>query len=119
MGDKPAGPGAHRLLCDGVDVGPLILADTARSRGRGLLGTTRVEGAIWLVPCASVHMMGMKYAIDVATVAADGTVLDVRTLRPWTGLTLPRRGAHSTVEAMPGFLAGHGIRVGSRLEVGP
>ena len=64
-------------------------------------------------------MMGMRYAIDAATLAADGTVLDVRTLRPWVGMTPIRRRAHVTVETAAGFLAAHGVVVGDRLTIGP
>lgn len=113
-----AGPGDHTLLCDGRPVAPLIVADTPFARGRGLLGTSGVVGAMWLNPCSSVHMLGMRYPIDVATLDRDGLVLDVRTLRPWTGVTWPRLRARTTVEAAEGFLAAHGIAVGSRLAVG-
>ena len=60
-------------------------------------------------------MMGMRYPIDVAVVDRDGVVLQVKTLRPWTGATLPQWGASATIEAAAGALAGWGVRVGSRL----
>lgn len=113
-----AGPGPAVLLHNGRPVAPLLVADTAASRARGLLGTDGIDGALWLEPCPSVHMMGMRYPLDAATLAADGTVLDVRTLKPWIGLTPLRRGAVVTVEAAAGFLAGHGIVVGDRLGIG-
>ncbi|MEA5117668.1 MAG: DUF192 domain-containing protein [Propionicimonas sp.] len=118
MTERIAGPGPFLLLRDGRPVGPLLVADSARTRARGLLGTTGVEGALWLEPCASVHMMGMRYPLDAATLSADGTVLEVRTLRPWLGLTRPLRGARITVEASAGFMAAHGIAPGCRLAVG-
>jgi hypothetical protein len=37
-------------------------------------------------------MMGMRYPIDVAVVDEGGTVLRVRTLRPWIGGTWFIRG---------------------------
>jgi len=113
-----AGPGPGVLLHNGSPVAPLLVADTAAARARGLLGTDGIDGALWLEPCPSVHMMGMRYPIDAATLAADGTVLDVRTLRPWVGMTPVRRGAKVTVEASAGFLASHGIGVGDRLAIG-
>ncbi|WP_208292956.1 DUF192 domain-containing protein [Naumannella halotolerans] len=112
------GPGDRRLICDGRVVAPVVLADSYRLRRKGLLGTAGVTGAIWLTPCASVHMVGMRYPIDVAVVDADGMVLKRATLRPWTGLTWPARGARATVEAAAGSMSEWGIEVGSRLSVG-
>lgn len=114
-----AGPGERALLRNGVPIAPLLVADTARARARGLLGTSGIVGALWLEPCPSVHMMGMRYSIDAATITADGEVLDVSTLHPWIGLTRPRRRARATVEAAAGFLTAHGVVVGDRLAIGP
>lgn len=109
------GPGPDTLLCDGHPVAPVAVAQDSAARGRGLLGTDAVEGALWITRCPSVHMMGMRYAIDVAVVDRDGVVLQVKTLRPWTGATWPRRGASATIEAAAGALAGWGVRSGVRL----
>lgn len=109
------GPGPDTLLCDGRPVAPVAVAEDSAARGRGLLGTDGVEGALWITRCPSVHMVGMRYAIDVAVVNRDGVVLQVRTLRPWTGATWPRRGASATVEAAAGALAEWGVRPGVRL----
>lgn len=109
------GPGSGRLLCDGRVVAPAALADTAGARRKGLLGTDAVEGALWISRCPSVHMMGMRYPIDVAVVDRDGLVLKVATLRPWVGSTRPRLRASATVEAAAGALTQWGVRVGSRL----
>jgi uncharacterized membrane protein (UPF0127 family) len=112
---KIFGPGPDTLLCDGRPVAPVAVADDSASRGRGLLGTDAVKGALWITRCPSVHMMGMRYPIDVAVVDRDGLVLQVRTLRPWTGATWPRRGASATIEAAAGALAEWGVRPGVRL----
>lgn len=111
------GPGPHRLLRDGVDVAPLAVADSYRTRQRGLLGTDSVVGALWITRCPSVHMIGMRYPIDVAVVDRDGVVLLIKTLRPWIGGTWPRRGASATIEAAAGSLAQWGIEVGARLAI--
>ena len=112
---KTFGPGPDTLLCDGRPVAPVAVAEDSAARGRGLLGTDAVEGALWITRCPSVHMMGMRYPIDVAVVDRDGVVLQVKTLRPWTGATWPRRDASATVEAAAGVLAGWGVRPGSVL----
>lgn len=112
------GPGAQLLLCDGRPVAALTVATTARSRRRGLLGTDAVVGALWITRCPSVHMLGMRYPIDVAVVDRDGSVLHLDTLRPWTGATRFRLRASATVEAAAGAMAGWGVRRGSVLAIG-
>ena len=105
------------MLCDGRPVAAVLVAEDSVSRGRGLLGTDGVDGALWITRCPSVHMVGMRYPIDVAVVDRQGQVLDVKTLRPWVGGTLPRRGATDTVEAAAGAMAAWGVQVGSVLAV--
>lgn len=112
------GPGPQVLWCDDRPVAPLLVADTTRTRRRGLLGTRGIEGALWITRCPSVHMVGMRYPIDVAVVDGDGRVLLVRTLRPWTGMTRPRVRASATVEAAAGSMARWGVAVGSVLRIG-
>jgi uncharacterized protein len=111
------GPGPDTLLCDGRPVAAVLVAEDSVSRGRGLLGTDSVDGALWITRCPSVHMVGMRYPIDVAVVDRQGQVLDVKTLRPWIGGTLPRRGATDTVEAAAGSMAAWGVRAGCVLTV--
>jgi uncharacterized protein len=111
------GPGPDTLLCDGRPVAAVMVAADSASRGRGLLGTDGVDGALWITRCPSVHMMGMRYPIDVAVVDRRGLVLDIRTIRPWIGGTLPRRGAADTIEAAAGAMEAWGVTVGSVLSV--
>lgn len=113
------GPGDLTLLRDGETVAPLALAATARSRRRGLLGSTSIVGALWITRCPSVHMMGMRYPIDVAVVDRKGTVLLTATLRPWWGMTRFRLRASATIEAAAGSMAAWGVHPGSVLTVGP
>jgi hypothetical protein len=113
------GPGPGRLLCDGRPVAPAVLADTAATRRRGLLGTDAVEGALWITRCPSVHMIGMRYPIDVAVVDRDGVVLLVATLRPWIGGTRPRWRAAATIEAAAGAMRRWSIEPGCRLTYDP
>lgn len=117
MGIRTFGPGPHRLLRNGLPVGACAVADNARSRRKGLLGTDQVTGALWLTRCPSVHMVGMRYPIDVAVLDKEGTVLRVATLRPWFGMTRPRLRAAVTVEAAAGALSSWGVQPGDRLSV--
>ncbi|TWP35937.1 DUF192 domain-containing protein [Leekyejoonella antrihumi] len=111
------GPGRERLLCNGRPIAPVAVADTARTRRKGLLGTSGIAGALWLTRCPSVHMMGMRYPIDAAVVDKSGTVLMLCTLRPWVGLTRPRLRANATIEAAAGSFAQWGVRPGDTLSV--
>jgi uncharacterized protein len=111
------GPGPHTLLCDGRAVAPVDVADTSATRRKGLLGTDGVVGALWITRCPSVHMLGMRYPIDVAVVDREGIVLHTKTIQPWTGGTFFRRGASATVEAAAGALEEWGVTMGCRLLV--
>lgn len=68
-----------------------VLAERARvargffERARGLLGRRGwgdLDG-LWIEPCAGVHTLGMRFAIDVVLVDGAMRVLAVQTLRPW------------------------------------
>lgn len=117
MSERIFGPGPYRLLRNGESVAALAVADTTASRRKGLLGTDAVQGALWITRCPSVHMIGMRYPIDVAVVDRDGVVLLVSTIRPWVGLTRLRLRASATIEAAAGAMADWGIAVGDRLEI--
>lgn len=118
MGERGRfGPGPFTLRCDGRAVARAAVAETSATRRKGLLGTDGVDGALWITRCPSVHMVGMRYPIDVAVVDRDGVVLRTKTISPWTGGTFFSRGAADTVEAAAGALARWGVEVGSLLSV--
>ncbi|MGV9252179.1 DUF192 domain-containing protein [Streptomyces sp. NPDC003697] len=95
---------------------PLELATSYRARTRGLLGRDGVDGAILLSPAGSVHTFRMRFAIDVAYLDRDLTVLAVRTMRPGR-LGLPRLRSRHVLEATAGAMAGWGLRPGVRVTV--
>lgn len=105
------------LMRDGHVLASLEEATTASSRMRGLLGRDGVIGAMLLCPARSVHTFGMRFAIDVAFCDAEMLVIDVVRMKPWR-LALPRRRAHSVLEAEAGAFEQWGLRVGDQLEVG-
>ncbi len=55
------------------------LADTARARRRGLakLDDLPADHGLWLRPCRSVHMVGMRFRLDLVWLDRDEQVLDV------------------------------------------
>jgi uncharacterized protein len=69
------------VLAERVDV-----AATPWGRLRGLLGRPLLQAGegLLIVPCQSVHMLGMAYPIDVVYLDPAAVVLKVvRGLRPW------------------------------------
>lgn len=82
-------------------------AVTLRDRLVGLLGHASLaeDEGLWIEPCNSVHMFGMRFPIDVVFVDAEGRVVRVvDTLRPWR-MTLPVRGARAALEIPAGAAA--------------
>ncbi|MEM5551772.1 DUF192 domain-containing protein [Pseudoalteromonas sp. NEC-BIFX-2020_002] len=69
----------------GVLIGNVLIANTWWLRLRGLLGRTLNENdGLLIVPCNSVHMIGMRYAIDVVYLNKQNTIIKiVKNLRPW------------------------------------
>lgn len=103
-----------------VDGGGLVCAaceraDTPWRRLRGLLGRTLTDDAgLLITPCRSVHMLGMRYAIDAVFLDRELRVLRVAAdLRP--GRMAGQRGARSVLELPAGVCARIGLRVGDRL----
>ncbi|MEU7059975.1 DUF192 domain-containing protein [Streptomyces sp. NPDC046197] len=97
---------------------PLELATSYRARTKGLLGRDSLDGAILLSPANSVHTFRMRFAIDVAYLDRDLTVLTVRTMNPGR-LGLPRLRSRHVLEAEAGAMAGWGLRAGVRVTVEP
>lgn len=65
----------------------IVIATSIFARARGLLGTSANWGdgnrMLILVPCKSVHTIGMRYALDIAFVDRNGIVLrSERNVRP-------------------------------------
>jgi hypothetical protein len=112
----------RRLLVNGRDVAPLLVADTWATRLRGLLGTPAegppyARGALLLSPGNSVHGWGMRYTLDVAQLDASLVVVRVCVLRRG-GLVGARRGIRHALEAERGAFASWGLDVGAALSMG-
>jgi uncharacterized protein len=104
----------YRLEVDGQTRTTLWVARRRAERRQGLLGTDRLDGALWIERCSSVHTIGMRYPIDVAFVGATGQVRDVVTMAPGR-VGLPRPLARAVVEAPAGVLRELGVRRGTVL----
>ena len=104
------------LLRDGEVLASLEVADGHRSRSTGLLGRDRLEGALLLRPCRSVHTVGMRFAIDVAFCDDELRVLRVVSM-PRHRLSRPVWRARAVIEAEAGSFARWELRPGDVLEV--
>ena len=84
----------------------LVIADRFWSRFRGLQFCRQLPPGhgILLAPCASIHTMWMRFAIDVAMFDRTGRVLAVqRMVHPWRLVFAPR-GTYALLEASAGTL---------------
>jgi uncharacterized membrane protein (UPF0127 family) len=104
------------LLLPSGQTRPLEIADSARTRRRGLLGREGVTGALLLTPASSVHTVRMRFTIDVAYLDPGLRVLAVRTMPPGR-IGRPRLRARYVLEAEGGAMARWGVRRGTRIEV--
>ena len=111
----PEGPRAWLLRDDEV-LASAEVATSHHARRKGLLGRSALDGVLVLPRTRSVHTFGMRFAIDAAYLAGDGTVLRVVTLRPnRLGPTVLR--AARVVEAEAGRFGHWGVVPGQVLEV--
>lgn len=97
----------------------LEVADTMISRMVGLLGRDGIEpgGGLWITPCSSIHMLFMRFPIDVVFLDRDHQVVRVHEdVRPWR-FARGGKHAHSVLELPQGTIAFHNVRVGERLQV--
>jgi uncharacterized membrane protein (UPF0127 family) len=97
-----------------------VVADRPLARLRGLLGRRDLpaEEGLWIRPCASVHMLFMRFATDVLFLdRQDRVVRVVERLRPWR--LASARGARSAIELRAGEAARRGVAVGDRVVASP
>ena len=93
-----------------------VLADTALTRMRGLLGRRDLPSGegIWLKPASSVHMAFMRFAIDAVFLDSEMRVTKIaEDLKPWR--LAGSRGAKSVVELPAGESKRRGLSAGDRL----
>lgn len=94
----------------------LEVATTREARRHGLLGRDGIDGAFLIAPARSVHTIGMRFAIDVAHLADDGTVLRTTTMsRNRIGMPVLR--SAKVLEAEAGAFRHWELAVGQVLEV--
>lgn len=96
------------------------LADTLLSRLRGFLFRSEPSAGegILLSPCQAVHMMGMRYPLDVVFIDEAGTVVATHPdLRPWAWTRMHRQALHA-LELPAGTILNSDTRTGDSLSWG-
>lgn len=93
------------------------LADGWWRRAVGLLGLGELpEGSgILLVPCASVHTLGMRFPVDVAFLDGRGRILETKADLPPGRFAVGGKDVHATLELPVGTLAATDTRDGDPL----
>lgn len=97
----------------------LEVADSFFSRFCGLMLRKRLpmNHGLLLVPCNSIHMCFMRFAIDAVYIDKDYRILKVVTdLRPWIGLSLCLPAA-GVIELPAHTAARYGMERGAQLEI--
>jgi hypothetical protein len=97
----------------------LLPAFDSRSRRTGLLGRTAIgDEAMIIAPTNAVHTWFMRFAIDIAFVARNGTVLKMcEAVRPWR--IAAAWGGFAVIELQAGALAASGTIVGDVIAAVP
>ena len=105
-------------------VGHVRMATSFWARFRGLMGSAPLDPDAGLyLPVNSIHMLFMRFPIDALFLSAPDTdgvrrVVGVRpTLRPWSGLVMPVKGAQGVVELPAGAIERAGLSVGDAVRL--
>lgn len=104
------------LACRGRLLCPLEIATSFEQRSRGLLGRDGIHGALLLRPASSVHTLRMRFALDVAFLDGELTVLRTVLMRR-NRISRPGWRAKAVLEAEAGAFGRWGLRPGDRLEI--
>jgi uncharacterized membrane protein (UPF0127 family) len=104
------------LVSDGRVLASAEVASERKAKLKGLLGRTDLEGAFVIERCRWVHTIGMKFALDVAYVDAEGTVRKSVRMHRWR-VGIPVFSARWVIEAEAGAFARWGLRVGDVIEL--
>jgi hypothetical protein len=103
----------------------LEVADSLWSRFLGLMGRRELPAGagLWLTGTNGIHMLFMRFAIDVVFLGKPGPggarpVLAVRkALRPWVGIVPLVRGADGALELPVGAIQATGTAPGDRVRI--
>jgi uncharacterized membrane protein (UPF0127 family) len=97
----------------------IIIADKFWTRMRGLIGRRdlKEDEGLLLAPCNAVHMMFMRFPIDVIFLDKDFIVVKIiENLKPW-GASPIVRGSIQVIELGAGSVEKNGISTGDKLSL--
>ncbi len=104
----------------GTVIGDRIeVAETSSNRGKGLLGRAGLDAGagLWIKPCSGVHMVGMKFAIDVIGLNCNREVIELwPNLKPWRISPLSLR-LRSVIELPVGRIEQCQVQLGDVLQI--
>jgi uncharacterized membrane protein (UPF0127 family) len=95
------------------------VADSVLSRMVGLLGKRSLEpeGGVWIVPCNSIHTIGMLFTIDVVLLDKDFKVVGLHELVRPLSITRPNFRAESVIELPAHAIFKSGTTVGDQFVI--
>ncbi len=96
-------------------------ADTLCKRLVGLLSHTQLANGegLWIIPCNSIHSIGMRFAFDALFLDHDLRVVHlIESMRPWR-LSRMIWKAKSVLELPAGTIARTGTQLGDQLRADP
>ena len=87
-------------------------------KAKGLLGEKRLEKdtGMLFTNCNSIHMMGMRYSLDLVFMSKEGFVLKCQeNIPPWRIAWCLK--SFMTLELAAGSIKNNGIKTGMKLEI--
>ncbi len=108
-----------RVAGSGAVLGTAIgLANSFLTRLKGLMGrkTLSAGEGLLIVPCNSIHCMGMKFSIDALFLSREGEVLRVASDVLPGSFGPMVRGARAVLELPAGTAEAAGVKAGDKLE---
>jgi uncharacterized membrane protein (UPF0127 family) len=95
------------------------VADTFMTRLVGLLRDRQLENGdgLWILPCNSIHSIGMKFIFDAVFLDKKLKVVHlVREMKPWR-ISKMVFAAHSVLELPAGIITRTGTEIGDQFEM--
>jgi len=95
------------------------VADSFSTRLVGLLRdkTLGIGDGLWIVPCNSIHSIGMQFVFDAIFLDKNLKVVHlVREMKPWR-ISKIVFAAHSVLELPPGLISQTGTELGDQFEM--
>ncbi len=119
MGQKSSGVYVYNQTKETFLAFQVKVADSVLSRMVGLLGKRSLEpeSGVWIVPCNSIHTIGMLFTIDVVLVDKNLKVVGLHEfIRPFS-ITRPNLSAESVIELPPHTIFKSGTAIGDQLVI--